>query len=167
MEKNVRIEAQGSVIVGAIWMIVISLLLFWLPFGPLIAGVVGGKWTGGVGSAIAAAFLPALFLGVFFLVAATALTGLPIVGLLAGAGGFFLAAAGVGLLLRTVVARIWGSLLFFAHIGHEIFEYGVRHPDQWIALGTAGRLQVFTRLLFFLVVVILLNRSPAKDALRA
>ena len=99
MARNAHIQAQGSVVVGAIWMIVISLLLFWLPFGPLIAGIVGGKRAGGVGPAIAAVFLPALFLGIFFLVAATALTGLPVLGLLAGAGGFFLAAAGVGQLL--------------------------------------------------------------------
>jgi hypothetical protein len=33
---------KGSVIAGALWMLVISVLLFWLPFiGPLIAGIVG------------------------------------------------------------------------------------------------------------------------------
>ncbi len=110
MERNLRIEAQGSVVVGAIWMIVISLLLFWLPFGPLIAGIVGGKRAGGIGSAIGAVFLPALFLGVFFLLAATALTGLPILSLLAGAGGFFLAAAGVGqLLLGAILGGLWAE----------------------------------------------------------
>ena len=111
MERNVRIEAQGSVVSGAIWMIVISLLLFWLPFGPLIAGIVGGKRAGGVGSAIAAVFLPALILGLFFLVSATALTGLAIFGLVAGAGGFFLAAAGVGqLLLGAILGGLWAQL---------------------------------------------------------
>lgn len=70
-------------------------------------------------------------------------------------------------LLRTVVARFWGTLLFVARIGHEVFEYGVRHPEEWVALGAAGRLQVFCRLFFFLLVVIFLNRATAKEILRA
>ena len=58
----------GGAVVGALWMFFISLLLFWLPvFGPLIAGFVGGKKAGGVGSALGAVFLPAIVLGFEFI----------------------------------------------------------------------------------------------------
>ncbi len=109
METYTTLDKQGNVIAGAVWMLVISLLLFWLPVaGPLIAGFVGGKKTGGVGPAIGAVFLPALVLGVFFFVFGTALTGLALIGVLAGAGSFLLSAAGVGLLL--VGAVIGGAM---------------------------------------------------------
>src|SRR5689334_14406585 len=49
-------DNNGSVFLGAIWMLLISVLLFWLPgIGSLIAGIVGGKTAGGVGSALLAA----------------------------------------------------------------------------------------------------------------
>ena len=39
---------HGSIISAVLWMLLISVLLFWLPFiGPLIAGFVGGKKAGG------------------------------------------------------------------------------------------------------------------------
>ncbi len=61
-----RIRDRGSIIAGAMWMLVISLLLFWLPLiGPLIGGIVGGKRAGGIGAAIIAAFLPAIARGDF------------------------------------------------------------------------------------------------------
>ena len=90
-------------------MFVISLLLFWLPFfGPLIAGFVGGKKAGGVGSAIGAVFLPALILGVFLFVLGT-VSGLPVVGAVTGATAFLVVALGaVGPLL--VGAIIGGAL---------------------------------------------------------
>ena len=70
---------KGSIGAAVVWMFVISLLLFWLPvFGPLIAGLVGGKKAGGVGPAVVAVFFPAIALGVFFLVF-SALTGMPVV----------------------------------------------------------------------------------------
>lgn len=54
---------QGSVVAGALWMLVISVLLFWLPLiGPLIGGIIGGKRAGGVGAAVLAALLPAIVL---------------------------------------------------------------------------------------------------------
>ena len=100
---------RGSVIAGFGWMFVVSLLLFWLPlFGPLIAGFVGGKRAGGVGPAILAAFLPAIVLATFFFAFATTMTGLPLIGALAGAGSFILAAAGGGPLL--IGAVVGGAL---------------------------------------------------------
>lgn len=72
-------------------MLVISILLFWIPsIGPLIAGIVGGKKSGGVGNAIIAALLPAILLGGLLFLFGSALTGAPLIGFVAGAGAFVL-----------------------------------------------------------------------------
>lgn len=82
---------NGSMIMGMIWMFVISLLLFWLPaFGPLIAGIVGGKIAGGVGSGVLAALLPGVLLAVALFVGGTVLTALPVVGAVIAGGGLLL-----------------------------------------------------------------------------
>ncbi len=109
MARVVVVHRRGGAVGGAIWMFIISLLLFWLPFfGPLIAGFVGGKKAGGVGSAINAVFLPAIVLGVLLLVLGTA-SGLPIVGAVTGASAFLVVAiAAVGPLL--VGAIVGGAL---------------------------------------------------------
>ena len=74
-------EKKGSILVGFIWMFVISLLLFWLPIvGPLLAGVVGGKMSGGVGNALAAVFLPGIIFGVLLFFLATIISGIPLIG---------------------------------------------------------------------------------------
>ncbi len=97
---------RGSIVAGALWMFVISVLLFWLPvLGPLIAGLVGGKKAGGVGAAIAAVFLPAVFVGILLFVLFTAV-GLPLVGALTG-----------GLAFLTVAATMIGPLLIGAILG--------------------------------------------------
>ena len=104
----VRYE-RGDVISGALWMLLISLLLFWLPvLGPIIAGFVGGRKAGGLGSAILAVFLPTLLLGVFLFSFATVLTGFALLGIVAGTGSFFWIVGGVGPLL--VGAIIGGAL---------------------------------------------------------
>jgi hypothetical protein len=78
----------GSIVLGALWMFALSVLLFWLPVvGPLIAGVVGGKTAGSVGRAIAAVFLPAIAVACLLFVLGTSMTGLPLIGALAGMGG--------------------------------------------------------------------------------
>lgn len=107
--RGVTQAKGGGAVVGALWMFFISVLLFWLPvFGPLIAGFVGGKKAGGVGSALGAVFLPALIMGVVFFVLGTA-TGLPVVGVVTGASIFLvLAVAAVGPLL--VGAIIGGAM---------------------------------------------------------
>jgi len=82
---------KGSVTMGMIWMLILSLLLLWLPaFGPLIAGIVGGKVAGGVGSGILAALLPGILLAVGLLVGGTMLTALPIVGAIMAGGSLLL-----------------------------------------------------------------------------
>ena len=84
-------EEKGSVIMGMIWMAIISLLLFWLPaVGPLIAGIVGGKVAGSVGGGFMAALLPGILLSLVLFFAGTLLTGVPIIGVVAGMGVFVL-----------------------------------------------------------------------------
>ncbi len=102
-------EKKGSVISGIVWMFVISLLLFWLPVaGPLMAGLVGGKKSGGVGAAILAVFLPGLVFGLLLFLTASILIGLPLIGFVAGFGGLVLSLVHVGPLL---VGAIAGGLL--------------------------------------------------------
>ena len=93
-------DQDGSVIGPALIMILLSVLLFWLPgLGTLIAGIVGGKMAGGVGSALLASLLPSLILGVALFLMATLLTGIPVIGILAGMGGLLLALTQVGTLM--------------------------------------------------------------------
>jgi hypothetical protein len=90
-------------------MFVLSVLLFWLPIlGPLIAGFVGGRKAGGVGNAIVAVILPGVVFGVVLFLLASMLTGIPILGFLAGAGGTVLALAHIGPLL---VGAILGAII--------------------------------------------------------
>ncbi len=100
---------RGSILAGMLWMFVISLLLFWLPvIGPFIAGLVGGKKSGGVFDALVAVFLPGIVLGVLLFVFASVLTGIPLIGAMAGAGGFILSLAHIGPML---VGAILGGVL--------------------------------------------------------
>lgn len=98
----------GSIPSAILWMFVLSILLFWLPIlGPLIAGFVGGRKAGTLGNAILAALLPAIVFAAILFFFASVFTGLPLVGFLAGAGGFAIAAAHVGpLLLGAIVGAI-------------------------------------------------------------
>jgi len=101
--------ARGSVLSGMLWMFVISVLLFWLPvIGALIAGIVGGMKAGGVLAGLLAALLPGILLGIALMVSATLLSGLPMLGFLAGLGGFVLVLMQLGPLL---VGALIGGLL--------------------------------------------------------
>ena len=102
------VDDNGSIMIAMLWMFVISLLLFWLPFiGPLIAGVVGGRSAGGVGAAIVAVLLPCAVFGALLFFVASSLTGIPLVGMVVGAGGLVLALAHVGpLLLGAIIGGI-------------------------------------------------------------
>lgn len=104
-EKFVIKKPEGSVLLGMIWMAVISLLLFWLPaIGPLIAGIVGGKVAGGVGNGLLAAILPGLIFAGLLFIMATALTGVPLIGLVASAGVFML-------ILVQIIPLLIGALI--------------------------------------------------------
>ncbi len=100
---------EGSVFSAMIWMFLLSILLFWLPvIGPLIAGFVGGRKAGSLGNAVLAVFLPGLIIGIATFFLASVLTGLPLIGALAGAGGVALALAHIGPML---VAAIIGAVI--------------------------------------------------------
>ncbi len=102
-------ESKGSVVSGMLWMFFISILLFWLPgVGSLIAGIVGGKKAGGVGNAILAVFLPGIILGVILFLLSAFLVGIPLIGIVAGAGGFALTLVHIGPL---IVGAIIGGVL--------------------------------------------------------
>ena len=98
-------DKNGSVIMGMIWMAVISILLFWLPaVGPLIAGIVGGKIAGGVGSGLLAALLPGFLLAGILFFAGIYLTGIPLVGAIAAMGT-------LALILINIIPLLIGALI--------------------------------------------------------
>jgi hypothetical protein len=98
-------EEEGSVLLGMIWMGVISLLLIWLPgIGPLLAGIVGGKVAGGVGAGLMAALLPAVLLTALMFFAGTMLTGIPLIGAIAAMGSLIL-------ILFNIVPLLIGALI--------------------------------------------------------
>ena len=98
-------EEKGSVIMGMIWMAIISLLLFWLPaLGPLLAGIVGGKIAGGVGPGLLAALLPGLLLTALLFFAGALLTGIPLVGAVAAMGTMIL-------ILINIIPLLIGALI--------------------------------------------------------
>jgi hypothetical protein len=100
MGQRASSRPRGGIIRAMLWMTFLSILLFWLPvIGPAIAGFVGGRKAGGVGTAILAACLPAVVFGGLLFAFATALTGFPLLGALAGIGGFAIAVAHIGPLL--------------------------------------------------------------------
>ena len=101
-------DQNGSIMAAMLWMFIVSLLLFGLPFiGPLIAGVVGGQKAGGVGSALLAVFLPGILLGVALFFLASSASGIPVVGVVAAAGGMTFALANIGpLLLGAIIGAV-------------------------------------------------------------
>lgn len=82
---------RGSLVMAMIWMAVLSLLLFWLPLlGPLLAGFVGGRTAGSASQGLLAAILPTAVLCFVLAGLGSALSGLPVIGVIAGAGLFVL-----------------------------------------------------------------------------
>jgi hypothetical protein len=102
------VKKQGSIVAAMLWMIVISILLFWLPlFGPFIGGLVGGRKAGNVKRGLAACFLPALLFAIFVFVVMT-LWGLPFSGLvlggiLGGAAAVYILVEGFALVCGAIV----------------------------------------------------------------
>lgn len=102
---------KGSLTMAVIWMMVISLILFWLPVaGPLLAGIVGGYAAGRPGRGLLAAILPTLILCLILLAAGTALTGLPLLGLIASASLFVvIMLQSLPLLLGGILGGLWAA----------------------------------------------------------
>lgn len=80
------VAREGSTVNAMLWMVGLSILLFWIPVaGPVFAGFVGGLKAGGGGPAVVAAVLPAILVAalVFLLGSVVAL---PLFGALVGIG---------------------------------------------------------------------------------
>lgn len=76
---------EGSVFIAALWILLLSILLFWLPlFGSLIAGFVGGRIAGTPSRGVLAATIPAIVVALIAVVIGSVI-GVPGIGVLAGA----------------------------------------------------------------------------------
>ena len=96
---------KGSMGSAMAWMFILSIFLFWLPvLGMFIAGLVGGRKAGTVGTAIGAVLLPGAVVAVMMFFLASLLTGMPLLGAIAGLGaGVFVVANVLPLLAGAVV----------------------------------------------------------------
>ena len=96
---------RGSAFWGGFWMIVISLLLCWLPgIGGFIGGFAGGKIAGSLPSALGAWLVSSLLVGLLFATLGTLLSGLVVIGAIAGFSGLLLALIDSG-------GRLLGAIL--------------------------------------------------------
>jgi len=95
---------SSSIIAGSLWMIGISLVLFFLPaINGLIGGIVGGYKVGTVGRAIGAAVLPAVVVGLGMWIL-FALLDAPVIGFIGGvAMGLWALFSSVSLLIGAVI----------------------------------------------------------------
>lgn len=104
-------KPRASIIEGALWMVGLSVLLFFVPLlNGFIGGLVGGYRVGGVGRAMAAAFMPAVFASIllWFLFS---IVGLPVVGFFAGAGAALLVVLlDVGIFIGAAVGGALGRM---------------------------------------------------------
>lgn len=97
-------RAESSLLVCSLWMIGISLVLFFVPaLNGLIGGAVGGYKAGSAKRGLAAAVLPAIIAGsgIWVLLAVLAL---PVLGFFAGvAVGIWALASSIGLLIGAAI----------------------------------------------------------------
>jgi hypothetical protein len=95
---------ESSLMVCALWMVGISLVLFFVPaLNGLIGGAVGGYKAGSAKRGLVAAILPAIIagLGIWVLLAVMAL---PVLGFFAGvAVGFWALLSSIGLLIGAAI----------------------------------------------------------------
>lgn len=100
-------DSRGDVVTAMLWMLILSLLLFWLPFiGPLVAGIVGGKKAGDIPTAVMAVFLPVILMGGAFFFVGSGLTGVFLIGALAGLMG-----AGLMIVLLAMIPLLLGAVI--------------------------------------------------------
>ncbi|QRK13153.1 hypothetical protein JQX13_25875 [Archangium violaceum] len=102
MEQTVK--RRDPIVLGSLWMIGVSLVLFFLPaVNGLIGGVVGGYKVGNVKRALGAAILPAIVVcvGLWLLLA---VFNLPVVGFLSGVAlGLWVLFSSIGVLVGAAV----------------------------------------------------------------
>jgi hypothetical protein len=98
---------------GIAWILGLSILIGWIPLiGGFVAGVVGGKKSGGVLNALMAALIPSLLLANLFVFLATPLRGIPLLGSIATASAIALAFVG---LAPVVLGALLGGLISDSH----------------------------------------------------
>ena len=79
-------KTSGGTGQGALWMLILAVLLSWLPLlGPLIAGFVGGRMIGDKTRALTIALIPGVLLAVVLWLILAAFE-LPVLGAVAGFG---------------------------------------------------------------------------------
>lgn len=107
---------DSSVLASSLWMIGISLVLFFLPaINGLIGGAVGGYKAGSVGRALAAAVLPAIVVGLVIW-GLLALFNAPIIGFISGvAVGVWALFSSIGLLIGAAVGGAMAPTHSAAH----------------------------------------------------
>lgn len=95
---------RSNVFVASLWMIAISLLLFFLPLlNGVIGGAVGGYKAGSPSRGMIAALLPAVLVGGLLWVI-LGVYGSPVIGFFAGtAAGFLVLLADVGLFIGALI----------------------------------------------------------------
>jgi hypothetical protein len=95
---------RRSVFVGSVWMVVISMVLFFVPLiNGLIGGFVGGYMVGTVKRALIAAVLPAVVVAIG-LGLLLAMVDLPVLGFIAGLTvGFIVLLSDVGLFIGAAI----------------------------------------------------------------
>jgi hypothetical protein len=93
-----------SIVVSSIWMVAISMVLFFLPaINGLIGGAVGGYKAGSAGRGLAAGVLPAIVVGLLLWII-FAMFDAPIIGFLGGvAVGLWALLSSAGLLLGALI----------------------------------------------------------------
>jgi hypothetical protein len=98
---------DSSILASSLWMILISLLLFFLPaINGLIGGWVGGYKAGSVGRGMGAAVLPSIVVGAVLWIA-LASYGRPLLGFFGGlAVGLWALISSVGLLIGAAIGGV-------------------------------------------------------------
>jgi hypothetical protein len=107
MRKPIGRSQSKSVLTGSVWMVVLSLALFFLPaINGLVGGVVGGYKAGNARRALLAAILPAVLLALGLWVLLSVL-GMPVLGVFAGlAVGVWVAVSDLGLFVGALIGGL-------------------------------------------------------------
>ena len=80
-------QSSSRVFSAMLWMYLLSIIFFWIPIvGPLVAGIVGGHTARSIGAALNAALLPIIPFGILFYFVTSHLSGIPMIGVIAGLG---------------------------------------------------------------------------------
>jgi hypothetical protein len=102
--------SRSSVVGASVWMVLITVVLFFAPvINGLVGGLVGGYRAGAVGRALLAALLPAVVIGALVWLLVAVLVDAPGWGLVAGVGGTALVALSeLSLFLGAAIGGLFG-----------------------------------------------------------